>query len=123
MPKRILIAEDEMVSRELLSLYATKKGYDVVSVIDGVDLLKKAATEHFDVIITDLMMANLNGASAAEIMKMQGNTTPVIAITALSPAEMQLVADKFTRIYYKPCDFKELFGFVESLLGENKAPL
>jgi len=118
MSKRILIAEDEQEARELLASIATMKGYDVYTATDGVDLLKIADNERFDVIITDLMMANLNGASAAEIMKMQGNTTPVIALTALTPQDICLVQDKFARIYRKPCDVKELFEYVESLIGK-----
>ena len=118
MSKRILIAEDDPGSRELITKFASRQGYDVVVVTDGVDLLNTSANEKFDVIITDLRMANLNGASATEIMKMQGNTTPVIALTALSPHETRLVQDKFTKIYYKPCNFKELFEYVESLAGK-----
>ena len=118
MPKRILIAEDELETRELLTSIATIHGYDVKAVSDGVDLLAIAAVEKFDVIITDLMMPNLNGASAVEIMKMQGNTTPVIALTALCHDDMRAVQDKFTRVYYKPCDVKELFEYVDSLMGK-----
>jgi hypothetical protein len=61
-------------------------------------------------------MDNLNGASATEVMKMQGDTTPVIAFTGLSPQEMSLVQDKFTKIYYKPCNYNDLFEYVESLI-------
>jgi len=119
MPKRILIAEDELETRELLSSIAKIHGYEVKAVTDGVDLLTIVADEKFDVIITDLMMPNLNGASAAEIMKMQGNTTPVIALTAASYHDLSAVQDKFTKIYYKPCDIKELFDYVESLTARK----
>ncbi len=118
MPKRILIAEDNPAHRELITTFAKRQGYDVVVVTDGVDLLKTSANEQFDLIITDLMMANLNGASATEIMKMQGNTIPIIALTALSPKDIQLVQYNFTKIYHKPCDYKELFEYVESLIGK-----
>ncbi|MBW4056670.1 MAG: response regulator [Proteobacteria bacterium] len=118
MSKRILIAEDELVTKELLTSIATNHGYDVRSVTDGVDLLTIAANEKFDVIITDLMMPDLNGASAAEIMKMQGNTTPVIALTALSNSDLAAVQDKFTKIFTKPCDVRELFDYVDSLIGK-----
>jgi DNA-binding response OmpR family regulator len=117
MSKRILIAEDDLVSREMLTTFATLKGYDVVAVTDGIDLLSCSADAGYDLIITDLMMANLNGASAAEIMKMQGNTVPVIALTALSPEETSLVKDKFAKIYHKPCNFDALFVDVVSLIG------
>ena len=81
MPKRILIAEDEQAAREIMTKLAKMQGYDVIAVENGVDLLTIASEEWFDVVITDLMMADLDGASATEIMKMQGSTTPVIALT------------------------------------------
>ena len=118
MTKRILIAEDHPGSRELITMHARNQGYEVVAVTDGVDLLTTFSNEHFDLIITDLKMDNLDGASATEVMKMHGNTTPVIALTGLSPLEMSLVQDKFIKIYHKPCNYKDLFEYVESLIGK-----
>jgi CheY-like chemotaxis protein len=118
MPKRILIAEDNPAHREIFTTFAKRQGYDVVEVTDGIDLLTFVANERFDLIITDLNMANLDGASATEIMKMQGNTVPVIALTGCSSHELHLVKDKFTKIFHKPCDYGELFEYVESLIGK-----
>lgn len=118
MPKRIIIAEDNPALREIIATFAKRQGYDVVVVTDGVDLLTSVANERFDLIITDLKMANLDGASATEIMKMQGNSVPVIALTGCSPQEIHLVQDKFTKIFHKPCDYNELFEYVESLIGK-----
>jgi DNA-binding response OmpR family regulator len=118
MAKRILIAEDDPASRELIFVYARNQGYEVVAINDGVELLTVSTNERFDLIITDLLMPNLNGVSATEIMKMQGNTVPVIALTALFPEHTHLVQDKFIRIFHKPCDYKELFEYVESLIGK-----
>jgi CheY-like chemotaxis protein len=118
MPKRILIAEDDPETRAALQHIAIRFGYEVICAADGVDLLTMVAGQKFDAIITDLKMPNLNGASAAEIMKMQGNRTPVIALTALDPRDMSLVQDKFTRIFHKPCDVAELFSYLKSLIEE-----
>jgi len=118
MPKRILIAEDEPDIKELLALIARRYGYVVVEANDGVDLLAAAAKEKFDLIITDIKMPNLDGAAASEILKMQGNLLPIIALTAFNPQDLVLVQDKFTKIFYKPCDVKELFQYVNSLIGE-----
>ena len=117
MPKRILIAEDEDTAREVLANLATIQGYDVTTVTNGVDLLSIAAKERFDVVITDLMMKDLNGVSAAEIMKMQENTTPVIALTAVSAQDIRNVQKSFTRIFHKPVNIRELFEYVETLIG------
>lgn len=118
MPKRILIAEDDPIASEIMITLAKSHGYNVIAVTNGVDLLTLAAKERFDLIITDLMMADLDGASAAKIMKMQGNTTPVIALTGMSPADIHLVKDNFSKIFHKPCNFKELLECVETLVGE-----
>jgi two-component system, OmpR family, response regulator MprA len=120
MPKRILIAEDEEAAREALAHLATTQGYDVTTVSDGVDLLSIATKERFDVVITDLMMKDLDGAAAAEIMKMQGNTIPVIAITGASTHDLRFVEGTFTRIFHKPINIRELFEYVDTLVG-NKA--
>src|ERR1700688_4653995 len=88
MSKRILIAEDEPAARELMTSLAKIQGYDVIAVDNGVDLLTVASEERFDVVITDLMMADLDGAAAAEIMKMQGNPKPVIALKGFSEKKL-----------------------------------
>ena len=118
MPKRILIADDDQSHREIFARFASIKGYDVVVVNDGFDLLKVAATERFDLIVTDLSMPDLDGASATEIMKLQDGATPVIALTAYSPKEIDLVQNTFNKIFHKPCDYTELFEYVESLIGK-----
>ncbi len=117
MTKRILIAEDHLETREALIRFATFQGYEVVAVTNGVDLITIAADERFDVVITDLTMPDLNGASATEIMKLQGSRTPVIAITGHNPQDIGLVQDKFIKIFHKPINISELFEYVASLLG------
>ena len=115
-PKRILIAEDQMVTRDALIKLAKMRGYEVVVVDNGVDLLSIVEKERFDVVITDIIMPDLNGASATEIMKFQGNTTPVIALTGLSDHDIRDVKDKFTRVFHKPINADELFEYLESLM-------
>ena len=116
MQKRILIAEDHIPTREAMTLSAMSAGYDVVSVADGLEYLSAVSKEHFDLVITDLMMPDLNGASATAIMKLEGDNTPVIAVTALSEENTCHIKDKFTKIFHKPIDSKELFDYIKTLL-------
>ena len=120
-PKRILIAEDQMSSREALTKLARLRGYDVVAVNDGFDLVAVANNEKFDLIVTDLIMPELNGVSAVEVMKLRGITTPVIALTGLSPGDVGLASSSFTRVYHKPINIGEMFRYIEALLGEGEA--
>jgi DNA-binding response OmpR family regulator len=117
MPKRILIAEDDFETNRLLTLIATRKGYQVVSAKDGIELMTFAAGERFDLIITDIKMPFHNGVYAVETMRLQGDTTPVVALTAFKSHEVELARDHFRKIFHKPCDVKELFEYIGVLLG------
>jgi DNA-binding response OmpR family regulator len=116
MPKRILVAEDDLETNRLITLIATRKGYEVYSVDNGMELMAIVAENRFDVIITDIKMPFHNGAYAVETIKLNGNTTPVIALTAFRSNDLDHAKDHFVKIFYKPCDVKELFEYVESLL-------
>jgi CheY-like chemotaxis protein len=117
--KRILIAEDQMSSREALTKLARLRGYDVVAVTDGCELIAVANNEKFDVILTDLIMPDLNGVSAIEIMKLRGITTPVIALTGLSPDDVGQLQSSFTKVYHKPVNVDDVFQYIGELLDKD----
>ena len=100
----------------MTAIKAIKEGYDVEGVQDGIELLHKFVNDKFDLIITDLMMSHLNGASAVEILKLHGCKIPVVALTAKDRSEIYAVTDTFTKIFHKPCSFKELFSYVKSVI-------
>lgn len=116
MAKRILIAEDDQMSRELLRLNCELRGYDVVAVEDGYELLKAMEQQPFDLIITDLMMATLDGFSATEILKIHDTVTPVIALTSLSNDKIAHIMGTFVEIFHKPCNYNELLNRVDHLI-------
>jgi CheY-like chemotaxis protein len=117
MSKHILIAEDDVHIRELLTIQAEMRGYEVTAVVDGLEYLIAVSKTDFDLILTDIMMPDLNGASATEIMKLRGCAVPVIALTALTPEDIQLVKNKFERVFHKPLDLADMFKYIETLLN------
>ena len=118
MTKRLLIAEDEETTNELLSSIALHFGYDVVSVRTGAELLSALAKERFDAVITDIIMPQLTGVAVAQLSKSRGDSTPVVALTAMSQQELGADAKVFTRVFHKPCDAKALFQYVHVLIPE-----
>lgn len=120
MQKRILIAEDQQTTRELLIKNFENEGYEVVAVDNGIRLIAKASEKKFDLVITDLMMPDLCGVASTDVMKFKGDTTPIIALTGLSPQDVGLFKDKFARIFYKPINLSELSEYVRVLLGRRK---
>jgi len=121
MPKRILIAEDHPETRETLIKNAKLKGYDVVAVSNRIRLIASASDKKFDVIITDLIMPDLNGVPSIDVLKFKGSTTPVIAITGLSHRDTDLFKNKFTKIFHKPINITELFEYIETLFAPSGA--
>ena len=78
---KILIVDDEIRIRDVVSEYATAYGYQVVSAKDGLEALQKLDKEKFDIVILDIMMPNLDGFSACKQIKEKQNV-PIIMLSA-----------------------------------------
>ena len=79
---KILIAEDD---RELLQLFShvlTKHGYTVTGAANGQQALDAMDTGYFDMIISDIMMPEMDGYEFVRQLREAGNATPVLMITA-----------------------------------------
>ena len=90
MPKKILIVDDEEDIVNLVRMILEDAGYSVASVTDGRDVLKRVATDHFDLILLDIMMPFLSGWEVLEAMRSQEETRniPIALLTArASPQE------------------------------------
>lgn len=64
--RRILCIEDEHFISELYARALTKAGYEVTVIVDGLEGLKQAQTDQFDIILLDIMIPNMMGT---EILK------------------------------------------------------
>ncbi len=60
-PVKILCIEDEHFITELYTRALTKAGYDVKVIFDGVEGLKAAETDEYDIILLDIMIPNMTG--------------------------------------------------------------
>lgn len=79
---KILIAEDDRELRQLFTHVLTRQGYSVKGVSDGKEALSAVCDDYYDLIISDIMMPNLDGYQLAEALRDSGNTTPLLMITA-----------------------------------------
>ncbi|WP_209121686.1 ANTAR domain-containing response regulator [Alkalihalobacillus sp. BA299] len=87
MKKRILVVEDESITRLDLSMMLEENGYEVVGQAgDGEAALEKAFLLKPDLIIMDIKMPKLNGLKASEIISKKINT-PILILTAYSQRE------------------------------------
>lgn len=83
--KRILIVEDSAVIRNVLSRQLEMQGMNVVQAEDGVQGLKTALAEKFDLIISDIEMPHMDGFSFCREIKQNPQTRgiPVIILSSL----------------------------------------
>ena len=61
MKPKILVVDDHEQNRYLLEALMKGSGFQAVAAVDGVDALEKLRGAHFDLIITDILMPNMDG--------------------------------------------------------------
>ena len=77
----ILIVEDEPSIAEVVGLYLTRAGYQVIFAQDGIEAQDKIETESPDLIVMDLMLPIIDGFELTRWLRAQ-NDTPIIMLTA-----------------------------------------
>jgi len=80
-PARILIADDEPSSRQALAELLERWGYDVLQARDGKEALKRAMEHSPDLVITDLVMPNMDGLWLLRSIREELGDVPVVLLT------------------------------------------
>ena len=116
---KILIVEDEKMLAEILSDTLSDRNFDVRLAYDGIHALEAIKKEPFDVIVSDVMMPNLDGYSLAKRLRNEGCNTPILFLTALSATEdvvkgFETGGNDFLK---KPFAIDELIVRVKALAG------
>jgi CheY-like chemotaxis protein len=111
---KVLVAEDDAAIRALLRDMLESEGYEVVCVRDGEEALRVVDTFQPDLILSDVMMPNLDGVSMVARLRQRGSHVPVILMSSYlrrSPlASVQLVT--------KPLDREQLMDVIAHTLGK-----
>lgn len=79
---KILIAEDDRELRQLFYHVLTKHGYAVTGVSNGKEALAAIDQSYFDMIISDIMMPEMDGYELVRLIRDAGLTIPIMMITA-----------------------------------------
>lgn len=115
---RILLAEDENAMRAYLTRALENAGYEVVAVDRGTDALPLLQTQHFDLLLTDIVMPEMDGIELAQRCAEVSPITKVIFITGF--AAVTLRAGRATpqaRVLSKPFHLKDLVIEVQRVFG------
>jgi CheY-like chemotaxis protein len=119
-PRNILVADDEVVSRAVLTEWLRPLGFDVAEAVNGAEALEKAVALRPDLILMDLGMPELDGLGAILSLRRAGElrNVPVIAVSARASEQeaAKSLAAGANAFIPKPVDFGRLQGTLGELL-------
>ena len=119
---KLLYAEDETAMSEAVTDILEYHHYTVDAVYDGRDALDYARAEHYDGIILDVMMPKMDGFTVLKTLREEGNTTPVLLLTAKAEVEDRIAGLDLGADDYLPKPFAtgELLARVRAMLRRRE---
>ena len=121
--KNILVVEDDLDIRELISFNLANEGHQVFEANDGEVGIDKARNNNPDLILLDLMLPGIQGLDVCRIIKSDQETKeiPIIMVTALGQEEdivkgLETGADDYIT---KPFSIKVLIARVNAVLKRS----
>ncbi len=119
--KKILIADDDEIGREILKDALLKENYDVIDVPSGEAALEKCRSENFHLIITDVKMGGMSGIELIKKCKSYKPHQLFLVITALGESQIAIEAIKEGAfdILIKPFSMEKMRDKVRSILEKK----
>ncbi len=120
---RILVVDDEEVALKNIARLLRKEGYEVVTSPSGEDAIVELESSRFDIVLTDLRMANIDGIYVLEKTKKMYPETDVIVITGYATTETAVEAMRKGAFHYlvKPLQINELRAIVSEALDSKRS--
>lgn len=114
----ILIAEDDINTRKLMSAILRQNGYEVLTARDGIEALQVLETSQIDLMILDIMMPRMDGYELTEKIRECGNMAPILMVTAKEALSDKVQGFRSGTDDYmvKPVDEEELLCRIAALL-------
>lgn len=118
---RVLIADDAVDNRQLISRYLEKQGAETDFAENGLDAFRKALYGNFDIVLMDLQMPVMDGYSATQKLRDNGYQKPIVALTAHAMSEVRIKCLNVgcTDHLPKPIDFKLLIHVIQKHVTEK----
>jgi DNA-binding response OmpR family regulator len=119
--EKILVVDDEQDLRELVKSALEFANYDVMTASNGANALEILEEDDFDLVVMDEMMPRMGGTTAVNEMRMKGDNTPVIFLSAKSSLSTKLGSFEAGADDYitKPFDIEELIARVKVVIERN----
>jgi signal transduction histidine kinase/CheY-like chemotaxis protein len=116
--KIILLADDEIMLRDLLAELLESNGYNVIKVSSGIEVLKVLTEEiKVDLVIIDYNMPEMNGLECIdEIRKLNFKMPVILSSGSLPPEEEEMKARGINGMVSKPYEFDTMLLTIQKLI-------
>lgn len=115
---RILLAEDEEAMRTYLARALEKAGFEVVAVDRGTTALPWLQQEHFDLLLSDIVMPEMDGIELAQHCAEVSPDTKVMFITGFAAVTLKASREApQAKVLSKPFHLRDLVLEVERVFG------
>lgn len=120
--QKVLIVDDVRTNRELIAEILTRVNLITDEASNGKEAIEKLESFMPDMIIMDVRMPEMDGYTAAGIIKNSGNPVPILAITAsvMREDEIHLKKASFDDYLLKPIRINDLLEKLRKFLGEQQ---
>jgi DNA-binding response OmpR family regulator len=123
MQTRILVVEDNPTARVALTARLQAAGYSVVIAADGETALQLLTAEHFDLVLTDIVMGDVSGIDVLRCARQLASIPEVILLTGHGALDTCMAAVREGAFEYllKPCPTERLLDCVQRALVHHAA--
>jgi signal transduction histidine kinase/HPt (histidine-containing phosphotransfer) domain-containing protein len=120
----VLLAEDGPDNRLLISAWLEQLGLSVDTAPDGARAVELALAGHYDVVLMDIQMPNMDGVQATRLLRSTGFAAPIVALTAnVMPEDRERYRQAgCDECVAKPVDFGELGRLLADMLAPAGTP-
>lgn len=123
--KRVLLVEDDIVSRNLTEIILKKHGITVISASNGIEAVEHYKRDKFDLILMDISMPDLDGYSVTAMIRAEETgksiRVPIVAVTAnaLKEDRERFLEAGMDDYICKPLNLDEFDIMVQKWLGQS----
>jgi DNA-binding response OmpR family regulator len=122
---RALVVDDEAALRLLTVRELSRRGFDCDAARDGLQAMELVASRHYDVVVTDLRMPEMNGHLLAVELLNRESRPAVVVLTGVTEPKLakDLIARGVDDILFKPIDQGVLAAKVRALVVRRESLL
>lgn len=120
---QVLLVEDDQRIANLIKRGLEEQGFVITLAYDGFMGKKLALANHYDIVITDIVLPNINGLDLCKVIRVQKPNIPILMLTALGTTDDKVEgfdagADDYL---VKPFELRELHVRIRALLKRNNS--